>query len=285
MSACQKIENDEEKFLSSFDGLKLHYRIVEASAEEKGVLLFVHGVNEHMERYRNAIGFFSKNYKIYLFDFRGHGLSEGYRSYVNVFQDLVTDLKCFVDFVLSQEKNKKIFMIAHSMGGQIALNYLAQNPDANLTGFMTSSPNIKIAFSLSRLEIYLAKKLSKLFPKMPVINQKIKPEDLTRIPESIANYKEDKLINKNLTLRLAAELLINQEALLDLAQKISFPAFMMHSGEDKVCHKQGSIEFFEKLHSKDKKLKVYEGARHELFNDIVKDDVFHDMQQWLEAHL
>lgn len=281
------LENAEKKIFQTHDGLKLSYKCYPAQKQEKAVLIFAHGVNEYMGRYQYAIDFFSKNYKIYIFDFRGHGFSEGIRSFVNSIDDLILDLKTFVDFVVAKERGKKFFLIAHSMGGQIALNYLGRYPQNGLAGFMTSSPNIQVAFHVSAFEKFLGRKLEKIFPKMPLLNQKIKPRHLTRIPESVEDYKTDKLVNKNMTLRLAVELFRNQEdgILMGMAEKIYLPAFMMHSGDDHVCDKQGSIDFFNKLSSSDKKLKIYDGAYHELFNDTVKDEVFQDMNRWLEDHL
>lgn len=280
----QSHSHSTKKTFSSHDGLKLHYQYNQAQVHEKAILIIVHGLNEHLGRYQHVVDHFIDHFSSYRFDFRGHGASPGKRSHVNSFDDLVLDLKTFVDFVAEQEPNKKIFLIGHSMGGQIVLNSVGRFAGQHLTGFITSSPNIRIAFKISALERALARFLNRYLPTLPLPNH-VKADDLSHDPLVIKMYNSDALVNKTLTARFGHSIVKNQEEdLLPLAKNIHLPAFMMHSGADNVCAKEGTIDFFNLLASKDKTLKIYEGCYHELFNDFAQHEVFSDMNRWLLRH-
>ena len=59
----------------------------------------------------------------------------------------------------------------------------------------------------------------------------------------------------------------------------------MHAGEDVICAKEGSEEFYKKVGSKDSSLKIYHHFYHELFNEYGKERVFQDMEKWLNKQL
>lgn len=250
----------------------------------KAVLIFLHGLNEHAGRYGYPIDYFSKNYSLYLYDQRGHGRSAGRRAFVDSFQDYVKDLARFVALVANKEPGRKIFLIAHSMGGQVALNYLGTHSQAPLTGFVTSSPNIRIAWKVSRFKKALALKIANCFPRLRVLNE-VNPKWISRDKAWVRSFVLDPLVNKIMTINLAKEIIMNQEHLVDLAANIHLPALMLHAGDDHICSPQGSRDFFANLGSQDKTLKIYYGFYHEIFNDPEREQVFGDIEKWVKDRI
>jgi alpha-beta hydrolase superfamily lysophospholipase len=61
--------------------------------------------------------------------------------------------------------------------------------------------------------------------------------------------------------------------------------FILHGTEDKVTKPSGSQHFYEAAGSTDKTLKLYEGHYHDLLNDIDKEIVLSDIQQWIDARI
>jgi alpha-beta hydrolase superfamily lysophospholipase len=59
----------------------------------------------------------------------------------------------------------------------------------------------------------------------------------------------------------------------------------LHGTADKVTSPSGSQEFYEKVASNDKTLKLYEGHFHDLLADVGKQQVMADIQAWIDAHL
>ena len=60
---------------------------------------------------------------------------------------------------------------------------------------------------------------------------------------------------------------------------------MLHGSADKVCSPEGTKRFYRELILAQKEMKIYEGMYHELFNEIKKEEVFHDVEQWFEKRL
>lgn len=272
----------EESTFKGFDGTELFYQVW-GQKKPKATLVFVHGLNEYSGRYQNPIQYFhSKGYTLYLYDHRGHGKSDGVKSFAHEFSDFEKDLDIFVKLVSEREMGKK-FLIAHSLGGQIALNYLGHFSN-KLSGFVTSSPNIEVGFRVWAIEKWIAGLIGKISPKISLPNN-VSPRYISRDREVVKAYVNDPYVRKTITVNLAQEILKNQETIHDLAPKINLPALMLHAGADKICSPHGSKKFFENLASKDKDLKIYEGFYHEIFNEIGKEQVFRDMEDWLEKHL
>ena len=54
---------------------------------------------------------------------------------------------------------------------------------------------------------------------------------------------------------------------------------------DAVTDGKRSALLYERIGSKDKTLRLYEGLMHEIFNEPERERVLADMESWLEAHL
>lgn len=271
-----------ESYFNSHDHHRLYYKAYYAN-DPKACLVFVHGLNEHSGRYQNPLKYFKKDYNIYLFDQRGHGKSDGLRSYVDNFNTYLKDLQSFIDLVSKKEQKRKIFLIGHSMGGQVVLNYVAKYSH-NLSGFMTSSPNIQTAIKIPLLKKVIGLQLAKILPKFKLPNE-IDNALISHDSSIVQSYADDPLVSQSVSLGLVREVFKNQEKILSLASQTHLPALMMHSGDDKICHVDGSKKYFRKLASKDKTLKIYKGFYHEIFNEIGKEQAFQDMEDWLNSRI
>lgn len=270
----------KESYFKTHDRLRLYYERHEAK-RPKAILAFVHGLNEHSGRYQHVVEHFTDAYTCYFFDLRGHGRSDGERAYVKNFDEFVKDVAEYLKLIRSENKTDKIFLVAHSLGGQIALNYLGQYADTELAGFITSSANIRIGWKINPIKKALCLKLSQYLPKIR-LPREVDVNYISHDAEVVKAYTSDPLVNQSITLSLAKAALLNQDTILSLAPKIKLPALMMHAGDDHICACSGSEDFFKKLASKDKTLKIYPGFYHELFNEIGKEEVFRDIHAWLD---
>jgi len=100
----------------------LHYKI---SGTADKYLMFVHGFGEDWRVWVHQIEIFSKYYTIILPDIFGSGDSERLEGENITIDDYAKGLR---EIILA-EKIKKISIFGHSMGGYIALAYLAQFPE------------------------------------------------------------------------------------------------------------------------------------------------------------
>lgn len=272
----------QERFIPMPDGQEIYCRI-SGPKNSKAPIVLAHGLGEHCGRYEEFSEFLNeKGYQVYCYDHRGHGKSTGIRSYSERFSELYEDLSSLVSFVEKDSGKKKPYLLAHSFGGQVAVNFLARYPK-KVRAAVLSAPNLKLAMELGFLKKHLGRLFSYLLPTFAIANE-VDPQAISRDPKVVEAYRKDPLIEKNITLRLGAMILDNLEEVLSLAPKVKVPCFLFHGDADKVVSLEGTKTFYKGLKIKDKTLKIYPGFYHECLNDLGKEKVYQDVVTWLEKH-
>ena len=79
---------------------------------------------------------------------RGHGRSGGTTAMIKSIYDYVSDLKKFINKVEKKHREKKIFIIGHSLGGEVACLYLLDS-HSKISGVILSGAVIKISNEIS----------------------------------------------------------------------------------------------------------------------------------------
>ena len=121
-----------ESMITSFDGTKLYLK-KETAADNKAVIVIVHGLREHQGRYDY---FAEKLHEVgigtYRFDHRGHGRSEGEETFYSDFNELLDDTNVVLDLAIEENPDIPVFLLGHSMGGFTVSLYGAKYPDKKL---------------------------------------------------------------------------------------------------------------------------------------------------------
>ena len=250
----------------------------------KAILLIVHGIAEHSGRYMNLVNYFvPKGYAVYSFDLRGHGKSDGKRSYIERFSYYIDDLQTFFNLVRTENPNAKIFLVGHSMGSTISIDYALEH-QSELQGLIISGTTLKLGSSISKTAILMAKILSVLMPKMGV--SALDPGGISRDPVVVAAYVNDPLnYTGKLSARFGVELLKTMEMLQSGLSEINLPILIMQGSQDRISDPASSKLLFDGVGSKDKTMKIYEGFYHEIFNDPERQQVFSDMEAWIKTRV
>ena len=90
------------EMIPSYDNTKL-YLNKETDMDCRAVAVIVHGLCEHQGRYDYFSGLFHKaGIGTYRFDHRGHGRSEGERTYYTDFNELLDDTNVVVDLAIAE---------------------------------------------------------------------------------------------------------------------------------------------------------------------------------------
>lgn len=250
----------------------------------KAILIFVHGLSEHVGRYNAFRRFFnSKDYGVCLYDMRGHGKSGGRKTHVNKFYEYLYDLAEFIEFVRKTSPNAPIFLVGHSLGGQIILNFVVKYAKA-IRGAVVLSPNIRISLTLPKWKTRIGEIGAKWFPTIRIKNN-IDPATLTHDANIVEKYKNDENIRKDITLRCGYEIVKNTELVMALASRIHVPIMLLHGGSDTLCDPDATRKFFMRVSVPSKRLKIYPGLYHELLNEVERDQVLMDMETWVEQQL
>lgn len=266
------------------DGLTLYYQQWKSESEpQKAVLIVVHGFGEHSGRYRNLVDYLvPRGYVVYGFDHRGHGRSPGGRGYISAWREYREDVQAFVRLVGERESGYPLFLMGHSLGGLIALEYVLRHPEG-LCGAIISGPPLG-EIGVSPVLVILSRVLSRVWP---TFGRDIGSNfsQLSRDPAVAQAWRDDPLTHSRGTARLGTEMAAAREWTNANAASLQVPLLMIHGGADRICPPAGSRLFFEKVSFPDRERREYEGGYHEPHNDIDVKQVLADVEDWLERHL
>ena len=272
-------------YFNNSEGARLFHQSWAPSVNLKAVLVVVHGLAEHSGRYLNLVNeFVPRGYMVCGMDNRGHGHSEGRRSYINRFDDYVLDLDSYVDLIKSEHPNTKLLMIGHSLGGTIATAY-AELHQVKLTGLILSAPALKAGSSITKKDKLLARIASRLLPTAGVASLDAKA--ISKDPAVVEAYLKDPLVyTGKISARLGFEIIqAIEKTIPPLMPEITIPTLIMQGDEDRLSNPEGSDILFQNISSADKTLKRYPGLFHEIFNEPERATVFNDLRVWIESRL
>ena len=186
------------------DGLRIHTESWLPDAAPRAALVIVHGYGEHLGRYRHVCDYFVRQgYAVYTLDHRGHGQSEGLRTYIDSFDEFLRDLHQFVGSVRAAHPGLKLFMLGHSMGALISLAYTLRYGDIDF--LMVSGAPVNADANVSPLLVQVGKVLTRVIPKVPFLQ--FGDSLLSRDPRVQAAFDADPLTWKRpMRVRLGTEI-------------------------------------------------------------------------------
>lgn len=210
-----------------------------ASRTGTAPIVLIHGLGEHLGRYDSwAAEWSADGYNVLGFDLRGHGLSPGKRGDTRQLDDHVQDILTFLDGVherLNRPHTATIPVIAHSMGGLLALRAAQQRP-GDFLKLCLLAPYFRPAFQPQAWRLMTARMLSKWWPGL-TLSVGLRWEQFARDLAVREAIRLDPLSHQRLSVRLAMELLANGEALLHSTETLAAKGYILHGDADTInCH-------------------------------------------------
>ncbi|MBR2622792.1 MAG: lysophospholipase [Clostridia bacterium] len=295
--------------VSEFDGLQLQGSVCLPDGEAKGIVQLVHGMCEHRKRYLPLMRFLAKNgYVAACYDQRGHGDSVEKEEDLGWFRDfhakaVVEDCALVTRYLKTEYPNLPVTLFGHSMGSMVVRCYLRDHDDLIdkliVCGSPASNPLAGTAVLLAKtirlfrgqrhrskmLSFLATGKGNKQFIKAG------KGSWLTHDEEIAKAFRADPKCNFTFTVN-GFENLFNlmKYTYKKRGYRVQNPDLPIHfiSGSDDAV--LGSdiqwfkgIEALRKVGYQNVSGKLYEGMRHEIHNDLCKDEVYADVLQFIQA--
>ena len=265
-------------------GLALYYQSWRPTGDPRGILAIVHGFGEHSGRYPNVVDYLvARDYAVYGLDLRGHGRSPGQRGHIDEWGDYRGDVRAFLQMIAHEEPGRPVFLLGHSMGALIVLDYVICHPDGLAGTVLSSVPIDPVGVAKAHL-VAIARLLSRLWPRFP-LQVGLDTSALSRIPEVVRAYEEDPLVHGQASARWGTESLDIVEWLKAHAAELTIPTLVVHGDEDRLDSLDGVRALFQQAASTDKELRVYPGSYHEVHNDLDHAQMVSDLEEWLARHL
>ncbi|MFC5405898.1 alpha/beta hydrolase [Cohnella soli] len=256
----------------------------ENATDVPAVIGLVHGMGEHMGRYAHVAEMLTAaGYAVLGFDQRGHGHTVGKRGHVPHYEALLEGVDKLLAEARSRYPDVPVFLYGHSMGGNVTLNYLLRRkPD--IAGAVVSGPWLKLAFKPPSLQAVIGKVIEKVYPSYSN-NRPINAANLTTDPIMVERYVTDKLGHGHITARFFFGVQAAGLWALDHANELSVPILLMHGGDDKVTSLPASKRFAEAAPPALVTWREWPSYKHELHNEIGREDVFEVVRDWLARRL
>lgn len=298
----------EELELVHEDGYITRLCFFSADSEEvKGTVVILHGMAEHKERYREFTLYLNKNgYDVYLYDHRGHGIDKkleelGHISDSRGWEVLILDAVDVLSYVSEHRRSEKLLLFGHSMGSLVArgaTQYCKLVDGVVFCG--TTAPSKAESFGglflSSTVSLFKGKRHRSPFisralferKQYRALSERTSNDWLTRNNSAVGLYMNDAFCGFTCTAAFYHDL-------VKLATVVSKPAnlkntpkdlpILLISGDKDPVSKYGDevinlYENYKHLGFTKVECTLYESCRHELLNELNRQEVMEDVLQF-----
>lgn len=270
--------NFEELYIRAYDRLSLYVKMWLPREHPVGVIILIHGLGEHINRYNHwSKRFNNDDWAVVGFDLRGHGHSDGKRGYGN-YQSHLNDIDSIFALVRERFGSIPTVLYGHSMGGNLALGYeIFRKPD--IQRLVVTSPWLKLVFPPPTLLEMASKLIARLFPRLSVSNG-LSYRYISRDKSVCDDYRRDPLVHDRITISAFLQMQEWASVILKNKHKINVPLLLLHGKDDKITSWKGSYQLAVET-SENTKFKLWDNCFHELHNELNKDEVYDFISFWL----
>ncbi|XP_047177516.1 caffeoylshikimate esterase-like [Vigna umbellata] len=257
------------------------------SEDVKGILIIIHGLNEHSGRYADfARQLTSCNFAVYAMDWIGHGGSDGLHGYVPSLDHVVADTGAFLEKIRSDNPGIPCFLFGHSTGGAVVLK-AASHPhiEVMVEGIILTSPalGVKPAHPIVGA---VAPIFSLVAPRFQFKGANKRGIPVSRDPAALlAKYTDPLVYTGPIRVRTGHEIIRISSYLMRNFNSVTVPFFVLHGTADKVTDPLASQDLYDKAASKFKDIKLYDGFLHDLLFEPEREEIAQDIINWMEKKL
>ena len=292
---------------------KIHYCRWMPEGSPRAVLQIVHGIAERVERYDEFARYLNtQGYLVVAEDHMGHGGSigeEGVRGYFHGgWFAAVDDTYKLMQDTMKENPGLPYVLFGHSMGSFMARTVLAKYPDSGIAAAVICGTGWQPTFALPALIKVLdgiCKKNGDQTPNEKLddmifggYNKRIPdartPKDWLTRDEKVADaYVADPLCGFVASCGLLRDMMQGiyyiQQMKHMKQMKSHLPVFFIAGGEDPVGSYGKGVEQaaanFRKAGMVNVACKIYPDCRHEILNELNRQEVYEDVAKWLEGYV
>lgn len=291
-------DNRCKVILTNSDGFDIYANRFDVE-NPKAVVQIVHGMLEHSLNYLHFVKFLNeRGYAVVISDNRGHGksISENHPSgFIKEKDELVDDQFVINKYIRMYYKDKKVYMLGHSMGSLICRNYLQKYDDTIdklvLTGTVGFIPIASLGIFIGNiLTFYLGeKRKSNILDLLSGISSKD--------PSWISYNEENVRMKNNDPMRLSGFLARSNVCLFSLVNDLNKNkkyklknknlqiASLNGVDDDVTGGEKGLINTKKILFSigyENLYFKSYDNMKHEVLNEDNRMEVFEDIDMFFK---
>lgn len=251
------------------------------TSQNKAVVVLVHGMGEHLGRYKDSVipALINNGYHVVAFDHFGHGKTEGKRGHNPGFKHVLQSVSKTLEKAKELFPNLPIFLYGHSMGGNTVINYTLRKHH-DIKGVIATSPMLRLSMKVPKWKMLLGKITQTIIPSL-TLSSGLDSSYISRIPKQVEKYNKDPLSHDKISPNYSISFIKSGEWAIQNAHQLQHPMLLLHGTGDLICDYKGSKAFADK--NTKVTLKLYNNAYHELHHDKCKEKMLKDVINWLNA--
>lgn len=312
------VKQEVYNFKSADGHSNIHCRKWIPETDAIAVLQIVHGMVEYIERYDEFATYMAEHgFLVVAHDHIGHGHSVQSHDELGVMtgkhpsDDMVEDI--YSHYKLTKEANPTVpyFILGHSMGSYMTRKFLSVKAEllSGLNGAVIMGTGQEAAvtcsgglFVIALLSLFKGKNYRSAFVRDMTYSAPYKTFDcygkdysnswLSKNVESVEKYYHDELCTYMFTLNAYKGLVectkydANPKNVAKMRKDM--PLLVVSGADDPVGNKgvgtTAAAEAFKSAGIADVTLKLYENDRHEILNELDRQQVYADILDWLNNH-
>lgn len=301
-------------FPSSTGKNTIHARKCLPDGKPRAVIQIVHGIAEHINRYDDFMLFLANNgFAVAGDDHLGHGQSVTRPEELGFFDDengwdkVVADVGTLREMMHGEFPDVPYIFFGHSMGSFLTRTFIIQNPDKYDAAIISGTGHqakalvfAGLAMGNAVVKLHGARADGKMLNDIAfgTYNRKIDfPmtdfDWLSRDYENVKKYIADPMCGFVCKASLYRDMLsgvkfVTDQSNIDKMSKEQ-PIYFMSGDNDPVGDYGKGVDRAYKAFCKaglhDVMIRLYPGGRHEMLNEINKDQVYQDILNWLNEKL
>lgn len=296
------------------DNIKIYVHKWSPTKNIKGIIQIAHGMAERAIRYDYfAKALVKEGFVVYANDHRGHGESAlsieelGYISDTDGFSDMVADMRIVTRIANSENPGLPVVLFSHSMGAFLSQRYIqlyGNEIDGVILSGTNGKPPAAIDFGILLAKAIMTLKGRKASGKLVdqiafgSYNRKFKPNKtkfdwLSRDEKQVAKYIDDPYCGAAFPASFFYDLfngmkMVHRPEFLANIPK-DLPIYIFGGQDDPVGNYGVGVmnlaRIYKALGIEDLSSRLYPGGRHEMLNEINRDDVIEDVLEWIKEVL
>ena len=265
---------------------RLHGQLWNCPRKPLGVLILIHGLGDHADRFAGVAEALRENFAVFAFDLPGHGNSPGKPGRVSGFTGLLDDIALASQTMTEQFGDLPQVILGHSMGGNLAANYVLRRHELSSetvgpAALVLCAPMLLPPQPMPRPTIFAAWLTGYLFPFFR-FGRQIDPNELTSDPDEIHAIKDDQNLHSKISMHLATQLVAQGRSAIDQARHIKIPTLILHGEDDSMIDHAVSKNFAIRI-GELATLRTFPKTKHALFHDRSREEVIEQLKQWLQS--
>lgn len=301
-------------FDSSTGKNKIHARVCMPDCKPKAMIQIAHGIAEYIERYDDFMSFLAaQGYMVVGNDHLGHGKSfvnendMGYVADKDGWWHIVDDVEILRQAMKTNYPELQQIIFGHSMGSFVARTHLIRYPGAFDAAILSGTGNQGKALVKGGLTVgglvktfkgghHYSNLLNNLaFGSYNKIyeNPRTDYDWLSSNEENVDKFIADPLCGFVPSAGLFRDMMVGVDYITSKSNlsrmKKDTPVYFMSGTKDPVgeCGKgvMKAYKNFKKAGMKDVEIRLYIDGRHEMLNEVNKDEVYVDILKWIKKKI